>query len=405
MPTPCRLVIVLLLAASAGRGAWAEPVNLLSLGAGALPVVEPPTYGSWPVISLLDDSPQSGWAGDEGKVTQLVFVFELPQAAKLTAFEFDAASIDGPGRAAKDVLVEVSPTGKESGFQPVLRASLKEGVDNQRFHAAPAVAGQWVRLTIANNHGDAAWNELMGFRGLGEPPVTKPIADVSGTFESDYGDFHVRQTGTALIGCYEHDEGLLSGTVEGHVMKLTWQEAGGPDDRGPAVMVFAGDGQGFRGHWWYQNGAAGTAAGVWNGRKKSNEVGTCPHWSGSVRGELARELAGGTKRARLYGVLFDPDSATIRPESFPTLDQVIDLLRSEPEWKMTIEGHTDSTNTDEHNRTLSEARAKAVKDYLVSKGIDTARLAAVGLGESRPVAGNDTDLGRAQNRRVELVRQ
>jgi len=68
-----------------------------------------------------------------------------------------------------------------------------------------------------------------------------------------------------------------------------------------------------------------------------------------------------------------------------------------------VAGHTDSVGTDSYNQGLSERRANAVKDYLTAQGIKASRLTARGYGESRPVASNDTDEGRAENRRVELI--
>jgi outer membrane protein OmpA-like peptidoglycan-associated protein len=132
-------------------------------------------------------------------------------------------------------------------------------------------------------------------------------------------------------------------------------------------------------------------------------VGGCPHWAGSLAGEVKKKLLS-EGRACVYGILFDLDSAIIRGESKPVLDEVLAVLKGEPIWKVTIEGHTDSTGNDGHNLTLSQQRAEAVKDYLVSGGIDGGRLQAKGLGEGKPVADNATELGRAQNRRVELVR-
>jgi outer membrane protein OmpA-like peptidoglycan-associated protein len=136
----------------------------------------------------------------------------------------------------------------------------------------------------------------------------------------------------------------------------------------------------------------------------TDQVGSCPHWAGSVSGELRKDLAA-TGRARLYGILFDTDSARVRGESLPTLDEVVRLLDAEAAWKLTIEGHTDSTGTLAHNQTLSEQRASSVRAYLVSKGVAAERLSSVGFGQSKPVADNATELGRAQNRRVELVRR
>ena len=140
------------------------------------------------------------------------------------------------------------------------------------------------------------------------------------------------------------------------------------------------------------------------GKKIDSEVGGCPHWSGSVGGEMKKKLLS-EGRVRVYGILFDLDSAMIRPESKPVLDEVLGVLKGEPGWKLTIEGHTDSTGGDGHNLALSQQRADSVKAYLVAGGIDAGRLLTKGFGAGKPVADNATELGRAQNRRVELVRQ
>lgn len=110
-------------------------------------------------------------------------------------------------------------------------------------------------------------------------------------------------------------------------------------------------------------------------------------------------------RTRVYGINFDVDSDVIRDESKPTLDKIVAVLKAKPEWKLKVEGHTDSTGGEQHNQQLSQKRADAVKTYLVNGGIDAARLTAAGLGASKPVAGNETESGRAQNRRVELAKE
>jgi outer membrane protein OmpA-like peptidoglycan-associated protein len=170
------------------------------------------------------------------------------------------------------------------------------------------------------------------------------------------------------------------------------------------VFVFAPDIKSFQGSWWYDSDKGRKVDGGWNGKRISEETGSCPHWSGSVGGELQKDLA--TKgRARLYGILFDTDSARIRSESFATLDEVVRVLSTEKSWSLTIEGHTDSTGTALHNRTLSEQRANSVREYLVGKSVAAGRLSTVGFGQANPVADNATELGRAQNRRVELVKK
>ena len=398
------LALILGIISTGPAGAAGEPVNLMSLQEGALPVTVPPNYGGWEAENLLDESPKTGWACEGGRVRDNVFVFELAAPAVLERFVFDAASVDAKGAGARDVRVEVSTTSAHTGFTGVLDVSLAEGADGQSFEAASKIAARWVRLTLRNNHGNEKWTELLSFRAYGpRPDVSELPGDISGTYRTSYALFHVRQQGTALIGCYELGEGVLEGAIEGRVMKITWEEGGGKR-RGPAVMVFSPDGKSFRGYWWREGFEEKKPHGKWDGTKISDQVGGCPHWSGSVGGELKKDLSA-TGRARLYGILFDLDSATLRPESRPVLDEVLGLLRGEPTWTLTIEGHTDATGTEAHNQKLSEARAGAVRAYLVDRGVDSSRLKAVGFGEAKPVADNQTELGRARNRRVELVRE
>lgn len=399
----CCSLFLLVLSFSLAPRAQAEPVNMLSLQEGALPVTIPPTYGGWNAENLLDDSPQSGWACESGNIANNVFVFELVEAATLERFEFDNTAVDAEDAGAKDVLVEVSTTSAGTGFTPVLQAALADKTDRQGFPVAARVPARWVRLTIISNQGSPEWTELFSFRGFGERPAVPTPAGISGTYETSYSLFHVRQQGTALTGCYEYNEGLLTGAIEGRVMKITWQEAG-EDNLGPAVMVFAPDGKSFRGFWWRKGLEQGEPAGSWDGKKIAAQVGGCPHWTGSVGGELKKQLSA-AKRARLYGILFDFNSAVIRPESKPVLDEVLEMLRSEAGWQLTIEGHTDAIGADDRNQTLSRQRAEAVKAYLVAGGVDAARLTTAGFGETIPVADNTTELGRARNRRVELARQ
>jgi len=111
-----------------------------------------------------------------------------------------------------------------------------------------------------------------------------------------------------------------------------------------------------------------------------------------------------TGHAAVYGIYFDTDKAHIKPESEPTLEEITKLLRKDERLKLYLVGHTDSTGEFAHNIKLSEARANAVMNALVSKqGIPAARLKAYGVGPLAPVASNRSEDGRAQNRRVELV--
>ena len=101
-------------------------------------------------------------------------------------------------------------------------------------------------------------------------------------------------------------------------------------------------------------------------------------------------------------VHFDTAKADIKPVSFAVLDEIVTFLNNNPMLKVEIQGHTDSRGSAAYNMRLSDARAQAVKAYLINKGIDPMRLTAKGFGPQMPVATNATAEGRAQNRRVEL---
>ncbi len=106
----------------------------------------------------------------------------------------------------------------------------------------------------------------------------------------------------------------------------------------------------------------------------------------------------------LKNIFFDRKLATLRPESTTELQQLVSLMRDNPTIKIEVSGHTDAMGKDSDNQQLSDDRAHAVKDYVVTVGgINPTRIAARGYGESRPVATNDTDEGRAKNRRVEFM--
>jgi outer membrane protein OmpA-like peptidoglycan-associated protein len=111
-------------------------------------------------------------------------------------------------------------------------------------------------------------------------------------------------------------------------------------------------------------------------------------------------------RSEIYGIYFDFDSAVIRVESEPVLEEIAEALRKNPGWQLSIQGHTDNIGGDAHNQALSAQRAESVKKALIERyAIPPDRLTTAGFGAAQPKAPNDTMEGRALNRRVELVKQ
>jgi OmpA-OmpF porin, OOP family len=120
-------------------------------------------------------------------------------------------------------------------------------------------------------------------------------------------------------------------------------------------------------------------------------------------GEMATGIAT-TGSVALYGILFDTNSATVKPESLPTLEEIAKLLKTQPALRLLVVGHTDNVGTFEFNMDLSQRRAASVVQTLTAKfAVDTKRLTPVGVSFASPVAPNKTEEGRAKNRRVQLV--
>ena len=105
----------------------------------------------------------------------------------------------------------------------------------------------------------------------------------------------------------------------------------------------------------------------------------------------------------LGDVLFESGQSGLKEEAQSSLVEVVDLLQSQPDHKIRIEGHTDSTGDAITNLKLSEQRANKVMDSLVALGVDPVRVTAAGMGEDFPIASNDTEEGRSQNRRVDVI--
>lgn len=111
-------------------------------------------------------------------------------------------------------------------------------------------------------------------------------------------------------------------------------------------------------------------------------------------------------RVALYGIYFDFDKSEVKPESDPTLKEISKLLSENPKLKLYVVGHTDNVGDFNYNMKLSQSRAEAVVKILISKyGIDKIRLTAAGVGPLAPVTTNDTEEGKAKNRRVELIKK
>ena len=123
----------------------------------------------------------------------------------------------------------------------------------------------------------------------------------------------------------------------------------------------------------------------------------------NIPGAIVERVGEGIQVTFASGLLFDFDSDVVRSEARTNLRNLAASLDKYPGSELLIVGHTDSVGTDAYNLTLSERRAQAAAAYLAAQGVDRARLSSRGLGETEPVAPNDSDAGRSKNRRVEVA--
>ena len=146
--------------------------------------------------------------------------------------------------------------------------------------------------------------------------------------------------------------------------------------------------------------AVGGAAGAYIGNYMDKQA---EEMQRDIEGAKIERVGEGIKITFDSGILFDVDKATLQPVAKTNLDKMAVILNKYPDTNILIEGHTDATGTDEHNLDLSRNRAQSVSNHLAGLGVNPARFTAMGYGESQPIATNDSDAGRQQNRRVELA--
>ena len=396
--------------------------DFLAFGAGAVVVdkTSEAENSDYSARHLIDES-SSGWKTADGATENQSVTLELAARTTFKTFVFDTHQPTYyDGRAAKDVTVEVSDESATGGFQTILTATLKDsdnktGVDDQSFTVEKQIPARFVRYTAKNNFGaDVIFTkELFGY---GEQEPRAPVPNVSGTYKMGALQFlHLKQEGNSIIGCYEYDGGTVEGTIDGRVLTLTATE-NGARAAGKKSSFVAGnvveDGKKLLSTWWGWS-ATPTEKNwdtLYTGEKTSDKIGNCKHLpdldgkQDVVKDNLEKQLEASGK-AILYGINFDFNSDVIKPESKPTLDKVIAILKEKPDWKFAVEGHTDNIGGDTFNQTLSDKRAASVVKYLTDGGIGADRLSSSGYGLTRPLAPNDSEAERAQNRRVELIKR
>ncbi|HEU4698237.1 MAG TPA: OmpA family protein [Gemmatimonadales bacterium] len=189
---------------------------------------------------------------------------------------------------------------------------------------------------------------------------------------------------TALGGCYRNAQrGAVIGAGGGAVVGGVIGAAKGSTAKGAIIGAAVG-------------GAAGAIIGDIMDRQAAD-------LKQNIKGATVERVGEGIEVTFASGLLYDFDSDVVKLEARRNLDELARSFKEYPGTDLLIVGHTDSVGTASYNQDLSARRAEAAKRYLVSRGVDAARIRATGRGESEPVAGNGSDEGRARNRRVEVA--
>jgi OOP family OmpA-OmpF porin len=200
-----------------------------------------------------------------------------------------------------------------------------------------------------------------------------------------------------------------------HVAETKWYAI--PKDVSPYEFVTAYDRALEKSGWSVERDGIGSDGIVWahyakNGRDLwlftraqggQQSINVADVGADSAAAKLKQELAA-SGHVSLYGIYFDTDSATPKPESETTLQHVLQVLTGDVSLRLEVQGHTDDSGSPEHNAKLSGDRAASVKDWLTAHGIASSRLTSKGYGATKPVADNHTPEGKAKNRRVDLAR-
>lgn len=146
--------------------------------------------------------------------------------------------------------------------------------------------------------------------------------------------------------------------------------------------------------------AIGGAAGLYIGNYMDKQAAEIKQ---DIAGARVERVGEGIRITFDSGILFDVNKAELKPISKENISKLAAILQKYPDTNILLEGHTDATGTDEHNLELSRARSQAVANFLASLQVSATRFTIMGYGEAQPIADNESEIGRAQNRRVEIA--
>lgn len=319
-------------------------------------------------------------------------VLELPETFDLSHVEI--INLDD-SEAVKTLQLESGP-GLDGPWRGLREVDLKQGEHVQRFDLPSATAVRWVRVSLIENHGNDGAIGLNELRLLGTRSAPRKDINFSGYYGTDEGGIQLVQDGQRVTGCFDagHGGASIEGTLEGAVMS-GFYTLDGESTHLLLALTPEGELRGVHGS---------TADHVSLNRFDGGKIDPAEYnfSCNKPENQIAEDLQT-SGRVSLRGILFDTAKDVIRAESLPVLQALADAMTASPNTHYLIEGHTDDRGGADYNLKLSDQRAAAVKRWLVEHDIDEARLQAEGFGLARPALPNDSEAGRAANRRVEVA--
>ena len=249
-----------------------QDYDLLDLASGAVVLSATTQHGGkWNGQSLLDNSTVTGWSSSKDYSNPNAFLIELPGEFLLSSFVIDntgAEESSFPGISARHFALYGSTTSPEEVLDLIISGQADKG-DRKVFRLDEPAKVRWLKLVILSNWGNPLYTQVMELEAYGEGVGDMMQAkEVHGIYTTNYGLMRLEQSGSYVVGCYEADNGLLSGKTNGRTLNFRWWEDG--PSGGTACMVLSSDGNSLNGLWYER----GQVKGIWCGSRVTD--GRCP---------------------------------------------------------------------------------------------------------------------------------
>jgi outer membrane protein OmpA-like peptidoglycan-associated protein len=411
---PCLLCAIVATIGQSSAETTGAPRNLLGWAEGAFTVRKPSPERTEAHVVALDGVPDTKSIGvPRHSPLPHEFVIELPALTTFTRFAVPEIGEFGPakGRHVKTVEIAASTASADGGFEPLASFGIEVGKKAAQEFAVPQPRpARWLKVRFvdrytpqANDADPVLFSELMGYGKQEERKPPERGFEGIWTLRRGYDistnliELHQGEGGE-VRGCQVlgGQQSTISGAVgDGMLRMVATSIQGGKHVSVPAIATITSEGE-LHGVSSFHGGLR-AFSGVPAPTGTKTPCSVEPEPPNPVDAALKAGLA-----AVIYGIHFDLDSDVLRPDAAPALEQLRAALEKNPAIPVVIEGHTDSDGSDAHNLDLSKRRAGAVVAWLVGKKLDASRMQAVGKGETQPVADNQSAVGRAMNRRVEV---